>query len=127
MEEQNQTLNEVQANESSEQSTVNTQTSAENKEGVVEFKKPYTFEGKEYTSIDLSGIDDLSGNDLLEADKIYSASGQFSPVPELTLAYTFAIASRATKLPLEFFNNLPAREALKVKNEVIRFLNDSEL
>mgnify|MGYP001025553614 CR=1 FL=1 len=123
MEEQIQTLNEVQANESSEQLAINTQTSAENKEGVVEFKKTYTFEGKEYTSIDLSGIDDLSGNDLLEADKIYSASGQFSPVPELTLAYTFAIASRATKLPLEFFYNLPAREALKVKNEVVRFLN----
>jgi hypothetical protein len=121
-EQQIQTLNEeVETKEISEQ-PADTQSPTE-KEGVVEFKKPYIFEGKEYTSIDLSGIDDLSGNDLLEADKIYSASGQFSPVPELTLAYTFAIASRATKLPLEFFNNLPAREALKVKNEVVRFLN----
>ena len=98
--------------------------SSENKEGEVIFKKPYSFEGKEYKSVDLSSIEDLSGEDLLEADRIYSGNGQFSPVPELTLPYSFAIASKAAKLPLEFFQKMPAREALKVKNTVVRFLNN---
>lgn len=98
--------------------------SSENNDGEVVFNKPYIFEGKEYASIDLSGIDDLTGDDLLKADQIYAGSGQYSPLPEMTLVYTFAIASNAAKLPLEFFNKLPAKEALKVKNRVVRFLNN---
>ncbi|PAQ15072.1 hypothetical protein CD798_08495 [Bacillaceae bacterium SAOS 7] len=97
---------------------------SKNKDGEVVFKKPYLFEGKEYNSIDLSGIDNLTGVDLLEADQIYSNTGQYSPMPEMTLNYTFVIATKVTKQPLEFFHQLPAKEALKVKNTVIRFLNN---
>lgn len=93
-------------------------------EGIVKFKKPYQFEGKTYESVDLSGIDDLTGDDLLEADRAYTSSGQFSPVPEMTLAYAFSIAATVTEQPIEFYRALPAKEALKIKNEVIRFLNN---
>ncbi|TCI25573.1 phage tail assembly protein [Exiguobacterium sp. SH5S4] len=93
-------------------------------EGIVKFKKPYSFEGQTYQSVDLSGIDDLTGDDLLEADRAYTASGQFSPLPEMTLAYAFSIAATVTKQPIEFYRSLPAKEGLKVKNEVIRFLNN---
>ncbi|AYP68504.1 hypothetical protein EalM137_00054 [Exiguobacterium phage vB_EalM-137] len=94
------------------------------KEGVVTFKKPYQFEGQTYESVDLSGIDDLTGDDLLEADRAYTASGQFSPLPEMTLAYAFSIAATVTQQPVEFYRALPAKEGLKIKNEVIRFLNN---
>lgn len=93
-------------------------------EGVVTFKKPYQFEGQTFESVDLSGIDDLTGDDLLEADRAYTASGQFSPLPEMTLAYAFSIAATVTKQPIEFYRSLPAKEGLKIKNEVIRFLNN---
>ena len=93
-------------------------------EGVVIFKKPYQFEGQTFESVDLSGIDDLTGDDLLEADRAYTASGQFSPLPEMTLAYAFSIAATVTKQPIEFYRALPAKEGLKIKNEVIRFLNN---
>lgn len=93
-------------------------------EGVVTFKKPYQFEGQTFESVDLSGIDDLTGDDLLEADRAYTASGQFSPLPEMTLAYAFSIAATVTKQPIEFYRALPAKEGLKIKNEVIRFLNN---
>lgn len=93
-------------------------------ENTVTFSKPYTFEGKEYENIDLSGIEDLTGNDLLAADKAFAETGTFAPAPELTLPYAFAIAATSTKLPIEFFNGLPAKDALKVKNNVVRFLNN---
>lgn len=93
-------------------------------EGVVIFKKPYQFEGQTFESVDLSGIDDLTGDDLLEADRAYTASGQFSPLPEMTLAYAFSLAATVTKQPIEFYRALPAKEGLKIKNEVIRFLNN---
>jgi hypothetical protein len=93
-------------------------------EDEVVFAKTYVFEGKEYKCINLSRINDLTGDDLLAADRVYASSGQFSPMPEMSLAYTLAIASSATYLPLEFYHKLPAKEALKVKNKVISFLNN---
>lgn len=95
----------------------------EDKEGIVSFKKPYEFEGKEYTQVDLSSVEDMNGEDLLDVDRIFSASGQFAPLPEVTLGYTLSVAAAAAKLPIDFFNKLPAKEALKVKNTVIAFLN----
>lgn len=96
---------------------------AEKKEGMILFAKPFEFEGKTYEGLDLSGLDDLTGDDLLEADRAYSATGNYSPVPELTLAYTFSLAATVGGVPQEFFKRLPGKEALKVKNEVVRFLN----
>lgn len=90
---------------------------------IVAFRKPYQFEGKEYKEIDLSGIDDLSGDDLIETEKIFSSSGGFSMVPELSPLYAFIIASRATKQPVEFFSRLPIKDGLAVKNAVVGFLN----
>ena len=37
---------------------------------VIKFKKPYIFEGKSYTEIDLSGMDDLTGADMIAGNKI---------------------------------------------------------
>lgn len=90
---------------------------------IVTFNKPYTFEGKEYKEVDLSGIEDLTGNDLLEVDKISSAANAVALVPEMTLSYNAAIAARVSKQPIEFFYQLPAKDALKVKNAVMTFLN----
>lgn len=94
------------------------------KEGVIVFAKPFTFEGKDYEQIDLSGLENLTGDDLLKADQAYAASGNYSPVPELTLAYALSIAATAAGVPHEFFKRIPGKEALKIKNEVVRFLNN---
>ena len=36
---------------------------------VIKLKKPYKFEGKEYTEIDLSGLEDLSAADMISVNK----------------------------------------------------------
>lgn len=94
------------------------------KENVIKFKKSYTFEGKEIKEIDLSGLEELTASDLIEADKVFGTSGQFAVVNEMTLGYTLIVAARVTKKPIEFFNQLAARDALKIKNTVMGFLSN---
>lgn len=90
----------------------------------VKFTKPYKFEGKEHKEIDLSGLADLDGNALLEADQVMAANNAVSLVPEMTLTYNFALAAKVTEQPLEFFFGLPIKDALKVKSTVMTFLNN---
>lgn len=90
--------------------------------GLVKLSKPYTFEGKTYTEIDLSGIAEMTGEDMAEAEKFLTRTGTVSPLlPEMTMEYACFIANRATGLPVEFFKRLPAKDAVKVKNRVTSF------
>jgi len=98
----------------------------EEKEGIVKFKEPYTFEGKQYTEIDLSGLEDLTGADLDEAENMLLKVNKPSMVPEMSMTYLFFLAAKATGQPQEFFFQLPARASLKVKRAVTGFLNAEE-
>lgn len=88
---------------------------------VIQFKAPYLFECTEYKEIDLSGLDDLSTDDLLTAENMYLKSGGTSINPETTLLYSLILAHIASDKPFEFFGKLPAKEAMKIKREVYRF------
>jgi len=90
---------------------------------IITLQKPITFEGKEYKEVDLTGLEQLSTRDLVEADKQFNNSGQMAIMNEMATGYTLIIASRASGLPIEFFDNLPASVGLKVKNRVMGFLN----
>jgi hypothetical protein len=92
----------------------------ENKYMII-FKKPYNFEGEEYKEIDMSAIEDLKANDLIAADKIFASRGQMAAMNEMSIGYSCIIASKATGKPLEFFENMPANEAIKLKNKVASF------
>ncbi|AKL95017.1 Mu-like prophage FluMu protein gp41 [Clostridium aceticum] len=87
----------------------------------VTFRKPYEFEGKTYTEVDLSGIEKLTTNDLVEADKIFASEGNVAGMNEMSVGYACIIASKASHKPLEFFQGLPANEGIKVKNIVVSF------
>lgn len=90
---------------------------------LIKFKKPYVFERKEYTEIDLSGLEDLNAADMIAVNKIMSrTSAGIDVMPEVSLEYACIFASKATKQPIEFFTNLPPKEAMKVKNRVMGFL-----
>lgn len=98
----------------------------EEKEGIVKFKKTYTFEGKQYTEIDLNSLEDLTGADLDEAENMLLKVNKPSVVPEMSITYLFFLAAKATGQPQEFFTQLPAHESLKVKRAVMGFLNAEE-
>lgn len=94
---------------------------AEEQTTVVEFSKPYHFEDEDYSKIDLAGLDNLTAEDMIAADKFMSKSGSFSIMPEMSMEYSCFIAAKATGHPIEFFKGLPPKDAIKIKNKVTAF------
>lgn len=87
------------------------------------FDKPVSFEGEEYKEIDLSDLaSKLKANVLLRAQRVAARSCPEALTQESTLAYCLSLASSATGLPIEFFENLPVRDAIKVRATVSSFL-----
>lgn len=89
---------------------------------ILRFAKPYVFEGRDYTELNLSALEDATGADISAVGKILSKSGFVTPMPEMTMDFSLHMAGRITHLPIEFFSNMPAREAIKLKNIVTGFL-----
>lgn len=92
----------------------------------IKFRKPYRFEGKEYTELDLSGMEDLTGTDMIAINKLIDRAGSSEAGLEMTLEYAFYFAARASRLPVEFFLSLPPNEAARVKSRVMGFLFGSD-
>lgn len=97
-----------------------TQEQEENKY-LIKFRKPFIFEDETYKEIDLSGLEDLSARDMIQAQRTMERSGSINVLPEMSLEYACIFASKATKMPVEFFQALPPKEAIKVKNKVTNF------
>ena len=89
---------------------------------IIELKKPYSYEGTEHTEINLTGLEGLTGLDLIKAKQIYTKSGGFSTVLASDPEYCAIVAHIATKLPLDFFTNAPAKIYTKVTTQVMVFL-----
>lgn len=85
---------------------------------IVYFKKPFTYENKVYESVDLSEIENLTGKQLCEIHKRFTASQNFALTPETNPAFACFTASMVTELPIEFFYALPAKELNKIKRTV---------
>lgn len=100
----------------------------EEEEGLIlKLKNPYKFEGKEYMEIDLSGLENLSAADMIAVNKYMErTSTGIQVMPEVSLEYACVLASKATKMPVEFFTGLPPKQAIKVKNRVMGFLFGAE-
>jgi len=86
---------------------------------IVKLSRPYNFEGTEYTEIDLKGIEQLTTDDLAEAQSEMEGTG--SLVPELDYGYIMIVAAKATSLPIEFFKGLPAKDGITVKGEITSY------
>ncbi len=95
---------------------------------LIKFEKPFTWEDKVYKEIDLSGLEDLTGQDMILVSRTIKKSGgnTDSAIPEASAEYAFLFAARATKMPVEFFQALPAKIALKVRVTVMNFFYGEE-
>ena len=90
-------------------------------ENTIKLKKPYSFEDEEYTSIDLSGLDGLTMQDAIDAQKEVVGNGEDQVIlyaPEASQAFLDEVAARASGKPMEFFTGLPLHEAVKVRGTV---------
>lgn len=72
---------------------------------VVAFKRPYLFERKEYTEVDLGGLDELTVKDAIEVQRQLFGQQEVaaSLLTETTTAFAQALAVKASGKPVEFF------------------------
>lgn len=91
---------------------------------ILKLKKPYVFNGITYTELDLSGLEDVTAGTLENVGKIQAkkSPGLNPATLEMTLGFCQLLAARVTKLPLEFYTGLPAKDAVAMKSMVVGFL-----
>lgn len=91
---------------------------------VMKLRTPIDFEGTKYTEIDLTGLDKLTGKDIRELDHLFKMKGGKigGNVKEFDSMYLQLVASRATNLPLEFFDSIGIKDATRLEVEVRNFL-----
>lgn len=101
-----------------------TEDMVEDERFVIKLTRPYEFERKVYTEIDLTGMEELTGTDMIAINKIMQRTMgvDLDVMPEVSVEYACYFAARAAKLPVEFFFQLPPNILMKVKNRVIGFL-----
>lgn len=94
---------------------------------VVVLKKPYAFEKKEYTEIDLGGLDNLTIQDAIEAQRDLFGQQEVasSLLCETTTAFAMEIAAKASGLPIEFFKMMPRAAGRLVKRTVQEHIGKS--
>ena len=84
-------------------------------------KMPITFEGKTYESFDLSGLDDLTGEQyaslLQETAKVEGET----LVPEKTITFVYLTTAKVTGLPYDLFCTLKAKDAARLRYEVGKY------
>lgn len=88
---------------------------------IIELKRPYQFEGVEYTTIDLTGLQKLTMADVIEAQKQLTATGELAAtyVLETSTAFAEELAAKAAGQPIEFFELLPIGAGRKVAKAVL--------
>lgn len=83
--------------------------------------KNYKFEGQTVSKIDLSGLENLTAGDMIQIGKEMRSRGNTDASPEFTMEYSLYAAMHVTEFPLEFFLELSAKDAMKVKLRVNYF------
>ena len=92
---------------------------------ILKLNRPYVFEGKEYAEIDLAGLDKLTVQDAINAQRqLFNEREQAGMVlSETTTAFSRAIAAKATGLPIEFFKLAPRSVSRRIYGMVMGYMN----
>lgn len=91
---------------------------------VLKLTKPYVFEGKTYEELDLSGLEDVTAGTLESVGRQVSKKnpGINPAILEMSTPFCHMLAGRVAKLPLEFFQRLPAKDGIALKALITNFL-----
>lgn len=98
------------------------------KRHVVAFNRPYQFERKEYTEVDLSGLDGLTVEDAIEVQRQLFSQQEVaaSLLTETTTAFAQALAVKASGKPVEFFKLMKKRFYRPVFRHVREYVMGAE-
>lgn len=87
----------------------------------IKLKKAVMHKGQELDMLDIP-LEELTGNDLIEAEKQIMQSGDAVVVTDFSRPYLIALAARAAHLPVETLKFMDARDFAKIAGEVRNFL-----
>lgn len=92
---------------------------------IVEFSKPYVFEGTEYHEIDMTNLDKMTIQDAIDTQRQLFGEQEVAAAVlcETTTAFARNIAAKASGLPIEFFKMLPRGAMKRIAAEVRNYLN----
>lgn len=97
------------------------------RENVIKLEKPYCFEDKEYTEIDMRGLERLKIQDAIDAQRaLFGKEVAANMLCETTTAFAREIATKATGLPAEFFKLAPRGVSKRIVAAVRGLLNSAE-
>lgn len=82
---------------------------------VMKFGKPYTYKGETYTSVDLSGVANMTGMNVRQAENRMEEEDIRAAEKTLNYYYCCLIASMATGKDVAFFLGLPLSEAVQLR------------
>lgn len=89
---------------------------------ILKLQEPVEYQTMEISTLDLTGIRDMTGSDLNIVYDLYaSLGGDGYIMQESTLLFAQVIASRATGYPVEAIMALKAKDSILLKNRVYRF------
>lgn len=88
---------------------------------IVKLSKKYHFEDDDIDTVDLSGLETLTAEQAITAQKILTRSGNVTTLLETNVEFCLIIASYASGLPVEFFKKLNLKDMTMVKNRVSGF------
>ena len=93
----------------------------------IKLKRAIMHKGQELEVLDMP-LEELTGNDLIEAEKQIVQSGEAVVVTDFSRPYLIAIAARAAHIPVETLKFMDARDFTRIAGEVRNFLivQDSE-
>lgn len=97
----------------------------EEQKNIVALGKPYHFEDKDYSEIDLSCLDKLTVQDAIDTQRQLFGEQEVaaSILCETTTAFARNIAAKASGLPIEFFKLLPRGAMKRIVAAVRSYLN----
>lgn len=99
------------------------ETAVEEKKNILKLEYPIVFEGATVKEIDLSGLEDATGADLVAAKRMMNMSGvSLDAYPERTLEFAIALATVVLNKPEGLFSSLKAKDAINFQTEVRGFL-----
>lgn len=89
---------------------------------VIKLGKPIEYQGTEVREINLSKMDDLTAQDMNGTyDLYYTLGGNRQIMQESTLLFAQILAHKVTGYPMEVFERMNIRDAMRLKNRVYRF------
>lgn len=86
-------------------------------------KKPVIYETKKHEAFDLSGLEDLSGEEYASLLKQAENIDGMDMVPEKSLTFAYLTAAKVTGLPFDLFKMLGAKDAAQLRYTIGNFFS----